>query len=123
MKIYCFLLSPTLCEVDVTLYVQEVQLDKFRQDLGALIAVVNIAHTSQEESSSRGAFSNNRGKGNIFAHGRGRGSYPTGNWPTCQLCGKYGHYVTTRWHRFDEKFMPQSATNAQPSPTKSSKPS
>lgn len=46
--------------------------------------------------------------------------HSNGNRPTCQFCGKYGQSITTCWHRFNENFMPQSATTSQPNPSSNS---
>lgn len=39
---------------------------------------------------------------------------PTGNRPTCQLYGKYGHFVSTCGHRFNENCMPPNTNTTQP---------
>ena len=77
-----------------------------------------MAHTGQKEESYRANYTGNRAKAHKFSRGRGkdRTITNTGNRPTCQLYGKYGHSVSTCWHRFDENFMPQDSTGAQPEP-------
>src|SRR3954468_23417458 len=57
MQMYGCPVPPTLCDVEALLYVQEAQLDKFRQELAASTIAANVAHTSIEESGSRGAYS------------------------------------------------------------------
>ncbi|KAI5390968.1 hypothetical protein KIW84_076001 [Lathyrus oleraceus] len=79
--------------------------------------VSNVYHTSQEENSSIGAYSFHHGR-RRFNHGRGRNT--TVNRPTCQLCGKYRHSVTTCWYRFDENFMPSSTSSTSANPAKTS---
>src|SRR3954470_9683143 len=66
--------SPTtlnLCDVKALLYVQEAQLDKFRQELAAATIAANLANLGQESHGSRGAYSGNRGRGNRYPRGRG----------------------------------------------------
>ena len=77
-----------------------------------------MAHTGQKEESYRGNYPGNRAKGHKFSRGRGKGrtTANTGNRPTFQFCGQYGHSVFTCWHKFDENFMPQDSTDAQPEP-------
>ncbi|CAI8596770.1 unnamed protein product [Vicia faba] len=108
MQKYGCPVPPTLCDVEGLLYVKETQHDKFRQELVANTVSANIAHTGQKEESCRGNYSRNHGRGHKYSRGRGRGRTiaSTGNRPTCPLCGKYGHSVSTCWPRFDENFMP-----------------
>lgn len=91
IRLYGCLVPPTLCDVEELLYVQEAQLDKFRQELVATTVAANVAHTNLEDSSSRGAYSGGCGRGNKFnqGRGRGRGRSTSSNRPTRQLCGKY----------------------------------
>lgn len=79
--------SPTPCDVEALLYVQEAGLDKFRHEL----ATSNVAETSQEENNSRGAYSFNYGRGR-FSRGRshGRGRNTTGNLPHVNCLGSMG---------------------------------
>ncbi|KAI5447683.1 hypothetical protein KIW84_015223 [Lathyrus oleraceus] len=57
-------------------------------------------------------------EGNHFTRGRSHGKSrsttgATGNFLTCQLCGKYGYFVVDCWHRYEESFMPNNTTNSQ----------
>jgi histone deacetylase 1/2 len=98
MMIYGRSDSPSLYDIEGLLLVQESQLAKFRQELSTPSASANLAH-------SRG------GRGNPSVRGRGRSSRgrssssSTGNRPTCQLCGQYGHPVFECWYKFDENFV------------------
>ncbi|KAI5442327.1 hypothetical protein KIW84_011409 [Lathyrus oleraceus] len=65
--------SPSLCDVEALVYVQEAQLDKFRQKLDMSTVIANIAHTSQAINRLRETFSSNRGRENRFTRDRGRG--------------------------------------------------
>jgi len=99
MMVYCKTKPTTLYNIEALLYVQEAQLDKFRQELSLSIPTANVAYSNQGRN-ARGC-------------GRARGiTSSTGNRPTCQLCGKYGHTVIDCWHRFDETFV-ASNYNAQ----------
>src|SRR4051812_48064070 len=59
MQMYGCPIPPTLCDVEALLYVQEAQLDKFRQELAATTVSANVPHASQREESSRGSYSAN----------------------------------------------------------------
>lgn len=61
MQMYESTESPLLCDVEALLYVQEAQLDKFRQELVVSTVAANVAHSSQATNNSRGTFPNNRG--------------------------------------------------------------
>ncbi|KAI5447130.1 hypothetical protein KIW84_014834 [Lathyrus oleraceus] len=63
---------PTLCDVEALLYVQEAQIDKFRQEMDTSNVAANVAHTSQEGNISIGAYSFHRGRGR-FIRGCSRG--------------------------------------------------
>jgi len=80
---------PQLYNIEALLYVQEAQLDKFRQERSLSIPTANVAYSNQ---GSRGGSQQFRGRGrNARGCGRARGiTSSTGNRPTCQLCGKYG---------------------------------
>lgn len=117
MQMYESTKPSSLCDVEAQLYVQEAQVDKFRQELSISIVAANLANTSQETTSSRGAFSGNHGRGACYTRGLacGRGRATSGNRPTCQLCDKYGHSITDCWHRFDETFRPHNPSSSQTS--------
>ncbi|KAI5401088.1 hypothetical protein KIW84_065792 [Lathyrus oleraceus] len=118
---YGFTTPLTLCDDEALLYVQEVQLDKFRQELATSNVSANIAHTSQEENRFRVAYLFYRGRGrSIRGRSRGRGRNTTTSRPTCQLCGKYEHSVITCWHGFGENCMPPSTISASSNTIKSS---
>lgn len=72
----------------------------------------NVAHINQQIGCICEISPINQGRG-YMTHGRCRSS--SSNWPTWQLYGKYGHFVTECWHMFDETFTP---TRAQPNLTK-----
>lgn len=75
----------TLYDVEAHLYVQEVQLEKFWQELVVSTMTANVANANDQTGGVRG---------------RGRFSRGT----KCQLCGKYGQDVMDRWHGFDKAF-------------------
>lgn len=62
--------SPSLYDLEALLYVQEAQLEKFRQELIVSTIATNIAHTIQETNNYRGSFLRNHGRGNRFTRGR-----------------------------------------------------
>ena len=99
----------SIYDVEALLYVQEAQLDKYRQELALTTATANLAYTEDHASSksTRGGFQQSRGR-DSGSRGRGltkaRSAYTQGNRPTCQLCGKYGHAVIDCWHKYDENF-------------------
>lgn len=109
---------PSLCDVEALLYRKEAQLDKFFQEIAMSTIVSNLAYINQiqEAGSSIGAYLDSHIRDNMFTCGpcRGRGRYTTGNHPTCQICGKCGHFATDWWHHFDESFMPINTTTTQP---------
>lgn len=47
----------------------------------------------------------------LFTQGRnyGKKCYTSDIRPTCQLYGKYGHFVTDCWHMFDGSFIPHNS--------------
>lgn len=99
-----------LSELKSLLMIQESQFDRFKQELVVSNVTADVAHlnasqntnqNAQNQNSSQHArYGNNFGRG-CGRHGRGRGhgrprgtsNTSTGNRPTCQLCGKYGHFV------------------------------
>lgn len=93
----------TLFDVEALIYVQEAQLHKVRQELAILNIFANIDHTNSQTGDVHENFAKNYGKGHMTS-GRGRSSSDTR--PTCQLYGKYGHFVADCWHVFDETFTP-----------------
>ena len=86
-------------DVDALLYVQESQLDKYKQELASLNAIANVSQVMINSYSGRngnvfGAYQSFCGRGtSTCGTGRGRQVYIIGNRPTCQLCNKYGHLV------------------------------
>lgn len=108
MMIYCKPDSPSIYDIEVLLLVQEARLEKFSQELAVSNVFVNVAQTSQNQNlgfshndaSSSGNFHNNS-RGRDWG-GRGRGD----NYPTFQLCHKYGHDAFSCWHRLDQGFIP-----------------
>lgn len=55
-------------------------------------------------------FAHNQGRGSTQQGlGYGRGDFPYGNRPTCQIYGKHGHIGIDCWHCFDERFAPTLA--------------
>lgn len=83
-------------DIEALLYVEEVQLAKYHQELALNTATTNLTHTEENAGfkTTRGGFQQSGGQGNS-SRGRGYGttpsSYTLGNRPTYQLCGKYGH--------------------------------
>lgn len=102
--------EPTgIYDVEALHYVQEPQLDKFKQELSTPSATVNVTQSLFNSAGVRPDASNAhgqhfyRGRGRqTCGRGRGRKKYASDNMPTCQLCNRYGHYVLECWHRFDE---------------------
>lgn len=96
-------------DFEVLLYIQEVQLNTFKQELASPSATTNIV---QGANTGRGAnaygfYHHARGWGKQSI-GRGRGcqtqAYTPGNHPTYQLYNKYGHSLIEWWHKFDEYY-------------------
>lgn len=56
MKMYGSTQSATLCDVEAFHYVQEAQLDKFRQYLEVTLMPTNLAHVNHEASTSHVKF-------------------------------------------------------------------
>lgn len=126
-----------ITEFESLLLVQEAQLEKFRQELTTTTPTANVVQANPQPnpqvlatntasngynnpfpSFTRGRYRFNRGRG----RGRSRGASHTyhhpnytaptnGSKPTCQLCGKFGHAVTSCWYRFDESFVPPPVNN------------
>lgn len=105
MKIYGTMESFSLYDVKELLYVQEVQLDKFRQELVVANVSTNVAQANHQTCGVCDQHTNSPGRIRV-SHGRGlgRGHTVPGTRPTCQLCGKYGHVIVDCWHRFDETY-------------------
>lgn len=95
-------------EVEALLYVQETQMDKYKQVLITSSETTNIAQAGPNQFSARntggsGTYQQLRDKARGFrVRGRGRQSYTTRNRITCQLCKKYGHSVIECRHIFNE---------------------
>lgn len=99
-------------EVEGMLYIQEAQLDKYRQEPGAPNASANIVEdgvntqaTRPTNSGGLGYYLCGRGKP-YRGRGRSRSNFTTRNRSTCQLCNKNRHANMDCWHEFDEHFEP-----------------
>jgi len=96
----------SISDLEALLFVQEVQIDKFNQDLSSISMTANVAHRGGNFSQShRGGRHGYRGRGNR-GRGRSNGGRSGGQKPTCQLCLKYGHDAFQCWYRFDETLPP-----------------
>lgn len=105
MEIYGMVKPTTLYYVEALLYIQEVQVDKFRQELIVASATANIAYANDQIIGVCGNMAQTRSRGQMSqGRGHGRGHFLTGTRSTCQLRGKYGHVVVDCWHEFDETF-------------------
>lgn len=70
----------SLFDVEVLLYVKEVQLDKFRQELAVLNIYANITHTNSQTSGVHETFTGNHGRvhmSRVWGCGRGWSSSGT----------------------------------------------
>jgi len=96
----------SISDLEALLLVQEVQIDKFNQDLSSISMTANVAHRGGNFSQShRDCRNGYRGRGNR-GRGRSNGGRSGGQKPTCQLCLKYGHDAFQCWYRFDETLPP-----------------
>lgn len=86
MLIYGRLDTPSISDVESLLLMQEIQIEKFKQDQSAGSISVNVAQ------GPRSQFNNNQGRGGRNRGSRNRGGRGSGGpKPTCQICFKYGH--------------------------------
>ena len=95
MQVYGHPEPPTIHDVEMLLYIQEVELDKFKQELFISNVLENLAQ--DEPTSGRGGY-NMRGLGRNFwfrGRGRSRGGCSSIR-STCQLCGECEHEVLQR---------------------------
>lgn len=94
-------------EVEASLYVEEAQMEKYKQDLTTSSATTNITHPRPNQFASRnvgryGSYHHQRGRARGFnGKGIGRQQFTLGNMPTCQLYNKYEHSIMECWHIFD----------------------
>ncbi|PNY18109.1 retrovirus-related Pol polyprotein from transposon TNT 1-94 [Trifolium pratense] len=133
MMVYSRFDTPTVEDVEALLLLQEVQFEKFKQELTNPSVSANIAHTaahtsdstSETESQEIGTEHYNamphRGRG----RGRGRGGRGRGKGPasgqgkvTCQICSKPNHDAINCWYRYDPQAMRPNTRghNTGPSP-------
>ncbi|KAI5425102.1 hypothetical protein KIW84_031052 [Lathyrus oleraceus] len=111
MMIYSKVEHAYIYDVEAFLYIQEAQLDNYRQELTSFNATTNVVKGLVNSEGTKHVAYNANGHQYYCGRGRntrgrvcGRKTYTTSNMPTCQLCNKYGHYVLECWHRFDESF-------------------
>ncbi|PNX90864.1 retrovirus-related Pol polyprotein from transposon TNT 1-94, partial [Trifolium pratense] len=125
MLVYSRFETPTVEDVEALLLLQEVQFEKFRQELTNPSVSANVAHMNSksnspnqegesQESGTEHYYANaNRGRGRGKGRGRGRGKAqiaPTSGKVQCQICGKSNHDAANCWHRYAP---PSSRTNAR----------
>jgi histone deacetylase 1/2 len=135
MMVYSRFETPTVEDVEALLLLQEVQFDKFKQELNNTSASANLAHAATQASDSYSENENQeigtehynamaskgkgRGKGR-GGKGRGRGQGQASNQgkTTCQICGKPNHDAIGCWYRFDPQVMKQASRgyNGAPQP-------
>jgi histone deacetylase 1/2 len=135
MMVYSRFETPTVEDVEALLLLQEVQFDKFKQELNNTSASANLAHAATQASDSYSEQENQeigtehynamaskgkgRGKGR-GGKGRGRGQGQASNQgkTTCQICGKPNHDAIGCWYRFDPQAMKQASRgyNGAPPP-------
>jgi histone deacetylase 1/2 len=135
MMVYSRFETPTVEDVEALLLLQEVQFDKFKQELNNTSASANLAHAATQASDSYSENENQeigtehynamaskgkgRGKGR-GGKGRGRGQGQASNQgkTTCQICGKPNHDAIGCWYRFDPQAMKQASRgyNGAPPP-------
>jgi histone deacetylase 1/2 len=120
MMIYSRFETPTVEDVEALLLLQEVQFEKFRQELTKPSVSANVAqvnHSSndsnldaeaQESGTEHYNVNASRGRGRGKGKGRGRGRAQTssnnGKGP-CQICARNNHDAAICWYRYE----PQSA--------------
>lgn len=98
-------------DVEALLYVQEAQLDKFRQELAISNVLANLVHVNSQTDEVCETYEGNYGRGCMnCGREHGQWSFSSGSRPTCKFCGKYGHVIVDSWHRFDENFTPTNAS-------------
>lgn len=74
------ILTLSLYDVEALLYIQEVQLDKFRQELAISSVSVNAVNSNHQTIGVRENFAHSRGRGCTFSgQGSGRGRISSGN--------------------------------------------
>ncbi|PNX93258.1 histone deacetylase, partial [Trifolium pratense] len=121
MMIYSRFETPTVEDVEALLLLQEVQFEKFRQELANPKVSANVAQVqsnfndeerdteTQESGTEHYNASANRGRGRGKGRGRGRGrtqNTQNSGKVQCQICGKANHEALNCWHRYEP---PQSA--------------
>ncbi|PNX93512.1 histone deacetylase, partial [Trifolium pratense] len=125
MMVYSRFETPTVEDVEALLLLQEVQFDKFRQELANPSVSANVAHKEtkvnnsemdaedQESGTEHYNVTASRGRGRGKGKGKGRGKAPfvpnTGK-VQCQICGKSNHDAANCWFRYDP---PNSRPNAR----------
>jgi histone deacetylase 1/2 len=116
MMIYSRFESPTIENVEGLLLLQEVQFEKFKQELANPSVSVNIAQSeaqsndaildteAQETGTEHYNATGNRGRGRGKGRGRGRGRSQNSNTTgktQCQICVRSNHDASICWYRYD----------------------
>ncbi|PNX79443.1 retrovirus-related Pol polyprotein from transposon TNT 1-94, partial [Trifolium pratense] len=125
MMVYSRFESPTVEDVEALLLLQEVQFEKFRQELTNPSVSANIAHKESKNSNSSDDadeqeigtehynvnVSRGRGRGKGRGRGRGKAQFKSNSKKVqCQICAKPNHDAANCWHRYEP---PNSRPNAR----------
>jgi histone deacetylase 1/2 len=130
MMIYSRFETPTVEDVEALLLLQEVQFEKFRQELTNPSVSANVAQVNsnsneanfdqepQESGTEHYNVNTNRGRGRGKSKGRGRGraqsSNNNGKGP-CQICSRNNHDAAICWYRYEPPSSKPYARGYNPS--------
>ncbi|CAA7040242.1 unnamed protein product [Microthlaspi erraticum] len=109
---------PTLNDVISEVQAYEMKLQSRDQTVRETAHVAyQTQYTGQNYGRGRGRFGQNRGRGSYSTRGRGFPQHqssqpPSGDRPTCQICGRVGHTALKCYNRFDNNYQATETAKA-----------